>query len=212
MPPVSSWTKPARPDSSAPSAVVRTPRIVTIVPSAVARASAMDTALGVGVGVGVDFSVGVAVGAGVGLGVGAGVGVAAGVGAGDGPGVGVGVGRGGRCRAGGRCRDWRRCGGRPGRRNKRRAETLGRRGALHEPVRAVVVGIATVPGRPARSALEARASRRRRCGATLHEPVRSIAPANGIHDRAAHQPQGHRTTRGGGTARVRGIGQRRKPA
>jgi hypothetical protein len=79
--------KPPRPDSMAPSRVVRTPSTVTTEPSGNARALAIAVGSGAGVGVGVGGDVGV----GFGVGVGVDTGVAAGVGVGVGIGVGIGV-------------------------------------------------------------------------------------------------------------------------
>jgi len=95
IPPVASWTKPFRAESMAPSAVVSVPRMVAVVPSGIALASAINRiGVGVGVGAGVGVGIGVGVGAGVGVGLGVGAGVGAGVGFGLGVGVGVGVGAG----------------------------------------------------------------------------------------------------------------------
>jgi hypothetical protein len=105
IPAVGSWTNPIRAESIAPRSVVRTPEIVTEVPSGIDRASAIATIVGgvgvasgvaltVGVGVGATVGVGVAVDVGVGATVGVGVVVDVGVGATVGVGVGTGDGLG----------------------------------------------------------------------------------------------------------------------
>src|SRR3990172_8177203 len=93
MPAEASWTKPLRPDSSAPMAVVTMPSTVTGVPSARALASATES--GEAVGSGVVSGVGLGVGSGVGLGVGSGVGLGVGSGVELGVGSGVELGAGG---------------------------------------------------------------------------------------------------------------------
>ena len=220
--------KPPWPDSSAPSAVVRTPAIVTVAPSGIVRASAIAIAtwLGVGVGVGVGGRsgwVGVAVGVGVGRrgrrgrrhrgrASASAVGRRRSASA-----VGVAVGVGGRRRRRGRARRERRrrrrrCRRRARRRDRtrhrRRPEALRRRRPLDEPVGKVVIGVGAVPGRSARATLEAGSGRRRRRRAALDERVRRVAPPDGIDRRPADGAQRDRPAGRRETTRVRGIGER----
>src|SRR5258708_3401338 len=155
MPPVSSWMNPVRPDSNAPRAVVRTPRTETVVPSGATRASAIESGPGVAVGVGVGDGEGDGDGGAVGGGGGVGVCVAGG---------------------GGGARDG------AGRGEQGRGQTLRRGQGLDEPVRRIVVGIDRIAGQASGGAFETRTCRRSKCGRTLDETVRRVAPTDGIDD------------------------------